>query len=244
MPAHHVHAGRRGSVRWWAPRGLSWWIGLLFALGSICFFVGPFPGFVQLVGSAADGTVFFVGSLFFTSAALLQHLQAANADRDERRFRLITFEPRRTDWWATLIQLIGTLYFNVDTYRAMADSFDTSQVDRLVWTPEAFGSICFLISGLLAYHEVRGGGVRVAARSGEGRIAIVNLAGCVFFGISTIASYVVPATGDVLALAAANVTTALGALCFLVGAVMLLRQAAAARRATAPEPAGLGEAAS
>ena len=29
------------------------------------------PGFVQLVGSAADGTVFFVGSIFFTSAALL-----------------------------------------------------------------------------------------------------------------------------------------------------------------------------
>ena len=39
------------------------------------------PGFVQLVGSAADGTVFFVGSVFFTSAALLQYLEAANADR-------------------------------------------------------------------------------------------------------------------------------------------------------------------
>ena len=50
----------------------------------------------------------------------------------------------------------------------MADSFDTSQVDRLVWAPEAFGAICFLISGLLAYREVRGGGVRVAAQSAEG----------------------------------------------------------------------------
>jgi hypothetical protein len=116
---------------------------VLFTIGSLCFFVGPFPGFVQLVGSAADGTVFFAGSLFFTSAALLQHLQAANADRGQRRFRLITFEPRRTDWWATLIQLAGTLYFNVDTYRAMADSFDTSQVDRLVWAQEAFGSSAF-----------------------------------------------------------------------------------------------------
>ena len=215
----------------------------MFAIGSLCFFVGPFPGFVQLVGSAADGTVFFVGSVFFTSAALLQHLQAANADRGERRFRLITFEPRRTDWWATLIQLAGTLYFNVDTYRAMADSFDTSQVDRLVWAPEAFGSICFLISGLVAYREVRGGGVRVVARSIDGRIAIVNLAGCVLFGISTIASYVVPSTGDVLALAAANITTALGALCFLIGAVMLARYAADAGRATATDPTALGEAA-
>jgi hypothetical protein len=153
---------------------------VLFSIGSLCFFVGPFPGFVQLVGSAADGTVFFVGSLFFTSAALLQHLQAANADRGQHRFRLITFEPRRTDWWATLIQLVGTLYFNVDTYRAMADSFDTSQIDRLVWAPEAFGSICFLISGLLAYVEVRNRGAGVAKRTLEWKIAVINLAGCVF----------------------------------------------------------------
>jgi hypothetical protein len=229
MPGHHLDAGDRGRG-WRSPQHLSWWIGVLFAIGSLCFLVGPFPGFVQLVGSAADGTVFFAGSLFFTSAALLQHLQAANADRGQRRFRLITFERRRTDWWATLIQLAGTLYFNVDTYRAMADSFDTSQVDRLVWAPEAFGSICFLISGLLAYREVRGGGVRVAARSTDGRIAIVNLAGCVLFGISTIASYVVPSTGDVLALAAANVTTSLGALCFLIGALMLLPDSRDAER--------------
>jgi hypothetical protein len=33
---------------------------------------------------------------------------------------------------------------------------------------------------------------------------------------------VVPKTGDVLDLAAANVTTSLGALCFLIGALMLL----------------------
>ena len=222
MPGLHINAGRPRTVAWWAPRQLTWWIGVLFAIGSLCFFVGPFPGFVQLVGSAADGTVFFVGSLFFTSAALLQHLQAANADRGQRRFRLLTFEPRNTDWWATLVQLVGTLYFNVDTYRAMADSFDTSQVDRLVWTPEAFGSICFLISGLLAYHEVRNRRGGVARRTLEWKIAAINLAGCVFFAISTIASYVVPSTGDVLALGAANFTTALGALCFLIGAVLLL----------------------
>ena len=54
---------------------------VLFAIGSVCFVLGPMPGFVQLVGSAADGTVFFVGSVFFTSAALLQYLEAANADR-------------------------------------------------------------------------------------------------------------------------------------------------------------------
>jgi hypothetical protein len=241
MPSASVLSSTNHRRRWWAPRRASWWIGVLFSIGSLCFFVGPLPGFVQLVGSAADGTVFFVGSLFFTSAALLQHLQAANADRGQRRFRLITFEPRRTDWWATLIQLVGTVYFNIDTYRAMAHSFDTSQVDRLVWAPEALGSICFLISGLLAYREVRGG--RVVKRTREWRIAIVNLAGCVLFGLSTIASYVVPATGDVLALAAANVATSLGALCFLIGAVMLLPGSLDAERLGPDDEPAVGAAA-
>ena len=57
------------------PGHASWWIGVLFAIGSVCFLLGPFPGFAGLVGSAADGAVFFVGSVFFTSAALLQYLR-------------------------------------------------------------------------------------------------------------------------------------------------------------------------
>src|SRR5262245_45890015 len=40
-----------------------------FAVGSACFLVGPFPGFLQLVGPGVVGVVFFVGSVFFTLAA-------------------------------------------------------------------------------------------------------------------------------------------------------------------------------
>ncbi len=224
MLGHAFRHSRGGDSRdsgWWRPHRAAWWIGVLFAIGSACFLVGPFPGFVQLVGSAADGTVFFVGSLFFTSAALIQYLEAANADRGGR-WRLLRFEPRVTDWWATSIQLVGTVFFNISTFRAMQQSFDTSQVDRLVWAPEAIGSICFLISGLLAYLEVRDGGLRQARRTHEWKISTINFAGCILFGISAIAGWVVPKTGDVLDLAAANVTTSLGALCFLIGALMLL----------------------
>jgi hypothetical protein len=52
----------------------------------------------------------------------------------------------------------------------------------------------------------------------------VNFVGCVAFGISAIAAYVVPSTGDALDLAGANVFTSLGALCFLIGAILLLPQ--------------------
>ena len=53
-------------------------------------------------------------------------------------------------------------------------------------------------------------------------MAVVNLMGCVLFGISAVASYIVPSRGSILDLAAANWTTALGALCFLIGALLLL----------------------
>ncbi len=53
----------------------------------------------------------------------------------------------------------------------------------------------------------------------------VNLLGCIFFGISAIAGYVVPETGSVLDQAAANWNTALGAACFLACALDTLQTA-------------------
>ena len=136
---------------WWAPRRATWWIGVLFAVGSACFAVAPFPGFVELVGSAVDGLVFFVGSIFFTSAATLQFLEAGPS------------EPRRLDWWSSAVQLLGTVFFNISTFRALQSGLDTTEYNRLVWRPDALGSICFLVSGYLAYFEVCG---RVLCRPG------------------------------------------------------------------------------
>ena len=94
----------------------------------------------------------------------------------------------------------------------MQDGLSTEQEDRLVWAPDLFGSAAFLVSGVLAYRVATGR--RPGRRDREWRMAAVNLAGCVLFGISAIASYIVPSSGSILDLAAANWTTALGALCF------------------------------
>jgi hypothetical protein len=185
-------------------RRATWWIGILFAVGSTCFLVGPFPGFVELVGSEVDGIVFFVGSIFFTSAATLQFLDGG------------LYLPRRLDWWSNVVQLAGTLFFNVSTFHALQTGLDANEYNRLVWRPDWRGSICFLVSGALAYAVAGPRWTRVWW------IAAVNLAGCVAFGISAIAGYVVPSTGSALDLAAANAFTSLGALGFLIGAVLLL----------------------
>jgi hypothetical protein len=179
-------------------------IALGFAIGSACFFIGPFPGVVQLVGEGADGVIFFVGSVFFTSAAALELREAT--------LRLGRWAANPS-WWSAAIQFAGTLLFNLNTFDAMQDGLSAEQENRLVFAPDLFGSACFLASGALAYS---------AATGAEHRMAAVNLAGCVLFGISAIASYIVPSTGSVLDLAAVNWCTALGALCFFVGALMLL----------------------
>jgi hypothetical protein len=214
--------GATGHVLW-APGRPWWWIALLFTVGSVCFLVAPLPGFIDLVGPETDAAVFFVGSLFFTSAAALQwwdSLQDDTGRRGGRRRSL--WQPRRLAWWSSSLQLAGTLFFNATTFRALQTGLDSPSYDRLVWRPDALGSICFLVSGYLAYAEVSGHLLAWPRRTLESAIVTVNLIGCLAFGASAVASYVLPSTGSQVDVAIVNAGTALGALCFLVGALLLL----------------------
>jgi hypothetical protein len=229
---HRKHASRLSRVRrrdsvWWAPHRASWWISVLFVVGSLCFLVAPLPAFLDLVGARMDGLVFFVGSLFFTSAAALQWLETINADREPSpaargALRVLSWEPRRIDWWSSGVQLLGTVFFNVTTFRALSTAVNGSSYDRVVWRPDAYGSLCFLASGYLAYAEVTGGLVRRPPHTLEGAVVAVNLAGCLSFGWSALAAFVLPATGSEVNVTVANAATSIGALAFLVGAVLLL----------------------
>jgi hypothetical protein len=190
------------------------WMALFFALGSTCFLVGPFPGYAQLVGATADAVTFFVGSILFTAGGALQTFIAF----PERHSGALG----RAAWWAAVVQSAGTLFFNVTTYQALQTSITNSNYDRLVWRPDAFGSICFLVSGAIAYHaSARNGWLPARGRRGWWEPS-VNLLGCVFFGISAVAGYLVPSTGSVINLAAANLNTVLGAACFLTCALATL----------------------
>ena len=191
------------------------WMALLFAAGSACFLVGPFPGYLELVGPGGDAATFFAGSLLFTAGGAVQTWLAY----PERR----SSGAARAACWAALIQSAGTVFFNFTTFRAMDTALSNPAYDALVWRPDALGSICFLVSGLIAYLAAPPRGWRVT-RGGSGWWEpSVNLLGCIFFAIAAIAGYVVPANGSMLDLAAANWNTAAGAACFLACAVATLR---------------------
>lgn len=188
---------------------------LCFAIGSLCFLIGPFPGYAELVGAEADAVTFFVGSIFFTAGGGLQTWLSV-ADRHEAG-------AGRAAWWTATIQSAGTLLFNVTTYQGLHTSLSNPDYDRLVWRPDALGSICFLVSGFIAYRASERHGWLPARAGHAWWEPAVNLLGCIFFGISAVAGYLVPSHGSVLDLAAANWTTGLGAACFLACALATLR---------------------
>ena len=222
----HPRTERMGST-WWAPRAIAWWIGVLFAIGSTCFALGALPAYADGVGTNSDNLTYFIGSVFFTTAAFLQYFEAASTnphlDRDQhRRFRrLFEAQPQRIDWWASLVQFLGTLWFNRTTLSALVVGLGASATHHPVWRPDAFGSICFLVSSWLAWAEMCHGPFAWRPHDLSWWITLVNLVGSVAFGVSAIASYVKP-NGQLASLALTNLGTFIGAIFFLVGGILLL----------------------
>ena len=210
----------------------------LFAVGSACFALGAVPAYVSAVGDDADAVTFFVGSLCFTAAGFLQYREAgdAAAGRDGGGRGWFSWHPPDADWQAAAIQSVGTLLFNVSTFRAMTEAF------RHVSTVPAWKPDALRLGGLSGLERDRvrprpAWPVRPAARPGlvDRRL---NLLGSVFFGLSAIGDYTIPTTGQLDNPAWANGGTFLGGLCFLAGALLLPAGARRNGAPVGPEPRG------
>ncbi len=197
----------------WRPNRPPWWTGVLFMVGSALFALGSVPGYASLVPAEVVGGTYFAGSIFFTSAAFLQLLQSS----------------ARIDWWASVIQLAGTVWFNVNTFDALQTGLDAHQENLRIWTPDFVGSICFLVSSYLAVWAVCRGPWCVTRDESDWWVAMGNMLGSVFFMLAALAAFVVPSTGDLLDASLANSGTLLGALCFLWAARLQITRPAPGR---------------
>jgi hypothetical protein len=217
--------GRPVGDTWWAPAVRGWWIAVLFAVGSLLFALGSVPAYATAVGAQKDAVTFFLGSLFFTAAGFLTYREAVDAGParpDGTRRRFFVYQPARIDWSATSVQLLGTVFFNVSTVNAIRLNISAAAAHQHIWRPDALGSICFLIASALAWFEVCDGWTAWHPRSYSWWLTLLNLVGSVAFGVSALAGYINPSTGDVHNAARANAGTFVGAVCFLVGAVLLM----------------------
>jgi energy-converting hydrogenase Eha subunit A len=145
-------------------------------------------------------------------------------------------DARAIDWVSGGALLAGTVFFNLNTFRALQTGLDHPQYNRLVWAPNLLGSICFVVWGYLAYVQACGGlDPWPRQRPRAWTISAIFLVGCVAFGVSAIASRYVPEAGSVADLAAANAWIVFGALCFMAGGLIEL---AGTRPADAQSPSG------
>lgn len=186
-----------------------------FAIGSLCFALGALPGYLDLVGEHVDNLTYVVGALFFTGAAFIQLRLSGRWRRGAWRSRADW-----DDWWAAAVQFAGTLCFNVTTIAALSTALDITQTNHRVWAPDAIGSACFLIASVLAI---------LATTHSEGLwdpearnwwSTWLNMLGSIAFALSAVASYIAP-SGEELNTELVNSGTFVGALCFLVAALLV-----------------------
>lgn len=249
---HHRKGLRRGEpsksitggARWlqclWMPRQLNWWIGIVFALGALLFMLGSVlgltPALVRAWSLDASGVnaVFFAGSLPFTIAAYLQLYQAANVGAFESAAsngRKVWFgwRPRDIGWLSSVLQLVGTILFNVNTFDALLPDLDWLQQDLAIWGPDVAGSILFLASGYLAFTETCHAHWAWQPTSLSWWVTFANLLGSVAFMISALFAFFPPAAPTFDALTISITFTLIGALGFLIGSLLMLLETAKSR---------------
>ena len=209
----------------WTPRDFEWRITALFMAGSALFALGSFPAYAQLVDGRAVGITFVIGSLLFTAAALSTAVRVIDADRsDGTRTRWWSESRVARLRWAAVIQLAGTVLFNINTIAAMATAFTVEETNRLVWAPDFLGCIAFLVASHLYWRDTWSRGGNGVTHDSEWWSSLLNYVGSVLFMASAIAAFTLDTTGEAINIAVVNTGTFLGAICFLVGSYALLPQ--------------------
>jgi len=212
------------------PRHLNTTVAALFVIGAAGFAVGSVPAYASAVGTLPDALTFFIASLFFTSASFGQLVQSQSPtmtatgtarDDEPQRVRWRAWLPHDRTWLAAATQFPGTLFFNATTLLALVQGLTADQYDRVVWRPDFYGSVLFLVSSTFAILAL-GRFLTWRPRAAGWRIAWLNMAGSVAFMASAVAAYVLPRTGTAISPAWANGGTFVGAVCFFVGAWLMI----------------------
>ena len=187
-----------------------------FVIGSFLFGLGAAPGYIGLVGVTADNLTYFLGSVFFTIGGFTQLRLTGRWQRGGW-----SSKEAWDDWWASAIQFIGTLAFNVSTFFAIAGNLDPQAFDHVVWRPDFVGSICFMIASVLA---VRATTHRESLWDPEARNwwnTWLNMVGAVAFMVPAIFAWMNPSTGEMVNTDLVNLGTFVGAIGFFSAALLL-----------------------
>jgi hypothetical protein len=191
--------------------------GSLFAIGAALAQAG--------VSTTACASVYLLGGVFFSSGGYSSVLQVVNepsGDPDDApaRWRWWSREPQRLQWLSAVVLFAGTLVFAINLVDSFIAELSPAAENRLVWSPDMVGCSLFLISGHLALVEIGGGRRFWRHRDLGWWIVGVNQIGSVLFMVAAVASFVEPASDEVVNAGIANWGTLTGALCFAFAGLM------------------------
>jgi hypothetical protein len=223
-----VHTSRGLRKHLSKPHQISLWIAIMFMLGSLLFAIPSAFLLESILTINFINMLFFVGSIAFTLAAYLQYLEVINSDitvqaqinSDTKFWVWVQFRLYNLGFLSSFAQLIGALFFNINTFELFLDFsyFDRNNV--LVWTPNMLGSLLFFLASLLAWLEVYHDRLK-AFKSVTWWIIWINILGSVFFQISALYSYYFLSGDNAFFDLIAEWTTFLGAICFFTAAFLL-----------------------
>lgn len=156
--------------RFWAPDRLAWWVAVAFMLGSVFFVLGATGSLIPSVFGGPNRMSMFAEANYFAGATLYtlgiycQLLEGLNTDERIDPYRE-SHAPKRFRWFSThladlarldilipLVFLTGSLVFNYETTDSLGSSLGLL-ANAGLWQTSLFGSIFFLLAGLLQYLE-------------------------------------------------------------------------------------------
>ncbi len=200
-------------------------------IGSTLFAVGAAVAIWDLGSASLTNMLCFIGAWFFTAAGLMQTALsgAATTKVDYGTGRMF-----RAVWLAAAIQSIGTILFNVSTSGALSAHTVLAE-ERLVWNPDAGGSVAFLISAAFVYvGYFRERDTLWEPGRSEWWAAHINMLGCIAFGVSAVGAFIL-SDGSTENAMLANWGTLIGALCFFFSSAVVLPQLGWNRRTSEAE---------
>ena len=139
--------------------------------------------------------------------------------------------PHDLGWTIAALNLGGSIFFDLSAIGAYVVPSTGELLSAALANGGTFlGAIGFLVASWLAFAEAGHGWLSWRPHDLGWVIAALNLGGSIFFGLSAIGAYVVPSTGELLSATLANGGTFLGAIGFLIGAALLLREGSSSRK--------------
>ena len=187
-----------------------------FVIGSFLFGLAATRVYGDAVGPELDNITYFVGSLFFTAAGFIQLRLSGRPVPGAESHRV-----ERYDWWAAVVQFVGTLLFNVSTGVALIHGLTVEQDRVWGWRPDLFGSTAFLIASGMAVVATTETDKLWDPHARNWRSTWLNMIGSVAFGVSAVAAFIVPGTDVLKNATVADLGTFVGAVCFLVAALLM-----------------------